>query len=94
MENWRDYAAYMRRVVQVTREHIRIYSQVDFKIGFQLGEKKIALTKTHNTYPRIEKWVTNSVITRPVLDFVYMDVGVKKVFKIQEAAKYSNDTLT
>ena len=38
--------------------------------------------------------MTNSVITHPLLGFVYMDDNVKKVFRIQEATKYSNQTLT
>ena len=42
----------------------------------------------------MERWVTNSVITKPFLRFVYMDNNVKKVFRIEEAAKYSNQTLT
>ena len=63
------------------------------KIGLQLGEENIALTKPHDTDEGIDSWVTYSVVTRLVLGFVYMDDGVKKVFQIQEAAKYSNDTL-
>ena len=76
------------------RERIRFNIQIDFVIGLQLGEENIAITKPHDTHRGIARWVTNSVITRPVLGFEYMDDNVKKMFRIQEAAKYSNDTLT
>ena len=42
----------------------------------------------------MRRWVTNSVITRPVLRFVYLDKNEQKVFRLEEAAKYSNQTLT
>ena len=43
----------------------------------------------------MERWVTNSVITRPVFGFVYMDdEAEKKIFRLKDAAKYSDDTLT
>ena len=76
------------------KEQIIFNSQINFEIGLQLGEDKIALTKHDDTYQGIERWVTNSVVTSPALSFVYVDNNVKKVFKIQEAAKYSNQTLT
>ena len=38
--------------------------------------------------------MTNSVITKPFHGIVFMDNNVKKVFQIEEAAKYSNQTLT
>ena len=76
------------------KERIIFNSQIDFKIGLQLGEDKMALTKPDDTHQGIEWWVTNFVITRPVLGFVYVDNNVKKVFKIQEAVNYSNQTLT
>ena len=34
------------------------------------------------------------MITRPVLGFVYSDDYQKKVFRIQDVAKYSNEILT
>ena len=64
------------------REHIILNSQIDFEIGLQLGEENIALTNHHDTHEGIESWVTNSMVTRPVLGFVHMDDGVKKVFRI------------
>ena len=76
------------------RQHIILNSQIDFKIGLQLGEEKIVLRKPHDTHEVIESWVTNSVVTRPLLGFMYIDDGVKKVFQIQEDAKYSSETLT
>jgi len=75
-------------------EQIIFNSKIDFEIGLQLGEEKIALTKPNDTHRGMERWVTNSVITKPFLGFVYMDNNVKKVFRIEEAAKYSNQTLT
>ena len=63
----RDYASYLRRVVLVMREQIIFNSQIDFEIGLQLGEEKIALTKTHDIHRGIEPWVINSVITSPIL---------------------------
>ena len=75
------------------REHIKYNSQTDFKVGLQLGVEKIAFTKPKNTYAGIERWVTNSMITRHVLGFVYSDDNQNKVFRIHDAAKYSNDIL-
>ena len=88
IESRRDYAGYLRRVVQVMREQIIFNSQIDFEIELQLGEEKIALTRPHDIHEGIERWVTNFVITRSVLGFQYMDNHVKKVFRIQDAAKY------
>ena len=64
------------------KEQIILNSQIDFEIGWQLGDDKIALTKPDDTHQGIERWVTNFVISRPVLGFVYVDNNVKKVFKI------------
>ena len=94
VESNRDYASYLRRVVQIMREQIMFNSQIDFEIGLQLGKDKIPLTKPDNTHEGIERWVTNSVITSSILGFVYMDNNEKKVFRIWEDAKYSNQTLT
>jgi hypothetical protein len=94
LESKRDYAIFLRRVVLVMKEQIIFNSKIDFEIGWQLGEDKIALTKPDDTHPGIEHWVTNSVVTSPVLGFVYVDNNEKKVFKVFEAAKYSNQTLT
>ena len=94
LESKRDYAIFLRRVVLVMKEQIIFNSKIDFEIGWQLGEDKIALTKSDDTHPGIEHWVTNSVVTSPVLGFVYVDNNEKKVFKVFEAAKYSNQTLT
>ena len=76
------------------REHIIFNSQIDFEIVLQLGEEKIALTKPLDSYRDIDRWVTNSVITSPILGFVYIDNNEKKVFRIQEAANFSNEILT
>ena len=46
------------------REHIKYNSQTDFEIGLQVGVEKIAYIKLEDTYPGIERWVTNSVVTR------------------------------
>ena len=83
MENIKEFGAHLRKVVK----------EFDFKIALQLGVETIALTKPQDTHQGIERWIPNSVITRPLLGFVYMEYGVNKVFRIQEDVKYSNYTL-
>ena len=78
----------------ILREQIMLNIQINFEIGLQLGEEKIALTKPNDTHRGIERWVTNSVINSPILGFVYIDNNKKKMFWIEEAAKFSNETLT
>ena len=68
-------------------EQIIFNCKIDFDIGLQLGEEKIALTKPNDTHRGIERWVTNSVITKPFIGFVFVDNNVKKVFRIEEAVK-------
>ena len=75
-------------------EQIIFNSKIDFEIRMQFGEEKIALTKPLVTHRDIDRWVTNSVITSPVLGFLFFDNNDKKVFRIHEAAKFSNETLT
>ena len=95
MESRRDYATFFRRVVHVMREHIKYNRRTDFQIRLQLSFEKVSLPKPEYTYLEMERWVTNSVITRPVLRFVYMDDEVEnKIFRLEDAAKYSDDTLT
>jgi len=94
LESRRDCVGFLRRVVQVMRERIIFNSQIDFEIGLQFGEEKTALTKPDDTHRGIKRWVTNSVVTSLVLGFVYTDNNENKVFQIEEAAKYSNQTLT
>ena len=82
MENRREFATYLRRVVTVMRVHIKFNSQIYFEIGLQLRLEKIALTNPKSTHESLEHWEVNSVITRPLLRFVFMDDGMNKVFRI------------
>ena len=74
METRRDFATFLKRVTHVTRKHIEYNSKTDFEIGLRLGVEKLALTKPEDTFPGIERWVTNSVTTSPVFGFVFIDL--------------------
>ena len=77
------------------REHIKYNNRTDFEIGLQLGVEKLALTKPKDTFAGIERWVTNFVTTYLVFGFVFMNKdGKKKIFRLEDAAKYSDETLT
>ena len=74
---------------------LNFHSKTDFEIALQLGVDRLTITEPDDTFSGIEEIITNSVITAPFLGFVYIDdYGVKKVAKLEEMNKYSDDMLT
>ena len=77
------------------REYIRFWTKKDFKIGLQLGVEKLSISRADEHVTGIDDWVTHSVVTQPILGFVYRsDDGKKKLFRPANVQKYSDETMS